>query len=75
MQERELIRQQGARISGYATRWTASLGDFDGRGWTLNVLDVPSDQQREVQRRLWVLRALLQRLRGVVLTFVFVGGR
>jgi hypothetical protein len=73
--ERELIRSQVSRIAGgRPTRWTderTSLGDFDGREWTLEIFDVPVSESRALHARLWGLKKRVWKHLGHAMTTIF----
>ena len=75
MNEREFIRMRVSQVAGgHVTHWTderTSIGDFDGRDWTLEIFDVPSSEQRELHARLWSLREVVRKSLGHSLTFIF----
>ncbi len=55
--DREQIRRLVSEVAdGRPTRWadegTTLVGDFDGREWTLEVFDVPSEQEHGLFLRL-----------------------
>ena len=59
MNERDFILQRARTLVGKPVEWTSertSLGDFDGRDWTLEVFDVPPSEIRSVQKQLWTFR-------------------
>jgi hypothetical protein len=57
MVDREHVRRTFAEAVGpRAVRWAdskTSLGDWEGRDWTLEVFDVPSAEKRELHKRLF----------------------
>jgi hypothetical protein len=73
--ERECIRERVCSlVNGRPVHWTderTSLGDFDGREWTLEIFDVPDEQQRELHARLWGLKKLVWEQLHQSLTFIF----
>ncbi len=55
-------------------RWTdelTSAGDFEGRGLTLEIFDIPVDEQRETFRRLRELRHRSGEILGAAVLLVF----
>jgi hypothetical protein len=60
MNERDFIREHVSRIAGgRPVRWAdarTTLGDFDGREWTLELFDIPWSERRRLQDELWALR-------------------
>ena len=74
MNERDIIRELAEQTSGFVTCWTderTSMGDFDGRDWTLELFDVPMSQQRSVHARLWQLGKMVRNSLGHSLMFIF----
>ncbi len=73
--ERESIRGRVCSlVEGRPVRWAderTTLGDFAGREWTLEIFDVPEDQQRELLARLWGLKELVWEQLHKSLTFIF----
>nr|AYM53969.1 hypothetical protein [Pyxidicoccus sp.] len=73
--EREAIRDYVSRITGgKPVCWLderISKGDFEGRDWTLEIFDVPHQEQRALHARLWSLNRRVWQALHQSLTLVF----
>jgi hypothetical protein len=73
--ERDFIREYVSRsVEGRPVRWAdarTSLGDFDGREWTLELFDIPRNERRQLQDQLWDLRKEVWDRMGRSLVFIF----
>ncbi|HYO52502.1 hypothetical protein [Archangium sp.] len=76
MNERDFIREYVSRriVGGRPVRWAdgrTTLGDFDGREWTLELFDIPLNERRLLQDPLWALRKQVWEQMGRALVFIF----
>jgi hypothetical protein len=73
--ERDFIQGYVSRSAGgRPVRWVdarTSLGDFDGREWTLELFDIPRNERRQLQDQLWALRKQVWERMGHSLVFIF----
>ena len=72
---KEFLRRKFQKIaSGRPVRWTdqqTSVGDFDGRDWTVEIFDVPASERRDLRAKLWPAREHVRHTLGAHIRFVF----
>lgn len=73
--ERQVILSRvKASVGGRPVRWTddrTCRGDFEGREWTLELFDIPREEQRQLHRGFSELRKRFWQATGHSLTFIF----
>ena len=72
--DRERILGRVSELAGNRpVRWTderTSQGDFEGRDWTVELFDVPAEEERSLLLRLIALKREIRASAGPALTFV-----
>lgn len=70
---RKEILEQVRKLAGKPVAWTSartSMGDFEGRDWTIEVFDVPFEDRLAVRQRLWDYQKECKRLNNILLSFI-----